>query len=51
MMANANHMDVSYVANLARIALTDDETKLFQGQLDQVLEYVEQLNELDVSNV
>jgi len=50
-MADANHMDVSYVANLARIALTDEETVLFQGQLDQVLEYVEQLGELDVSNV
>ena len=50
-MANANHMDVSYIANLARIALTDEETNLFQGQLDQVLEYVEQLGELDVSNV
>jgi aspartyl-tRNA(Asn)/glutamyl-tRNA(Gln) amidotransferase subunit C len=44
-------MDVSYVANLARIELTDEETTLFQGQLDQVLEYVEQLNELDVSDV
>jgi aspartyl-tRNA(Asn)/glutamyl-tRNA(Gln) amidotransferase subunit C len=44
-------MDVSYIANLARIALTDEETTLFQGQLDQVLEYVEQLGELDVSNV
>ena len=50
-MADANHMNVSYVANLARIALTDEETTLFQGQLDQVLEYVEQLGELDVSNV
>lgn len=50
-MANATHIDVSYVANLARIQLTDEETKLFQGQLDQVLEYVEQLSELDVSNV
>ena len=50
-MADANHMDVSYVANLARITLTDEETTLFQGQLDQVLEYVEQLGELDVSNV
>ena len=50
-MVDANHMDVSYVANLARIELTDEETKLFQGQLDQVLEYVEQLGELDVSNV
>ena len=50
-MSDGNHMDVSYVANLARIELTDEETKLFQGQLDQVLEYVEQLGELDVSNV
>ncbi|HKK30558.1 MAG TPA: Asp-tRNA(Asn)/Glu-tRNA(Gln) amidotransferase subunit GatC [Alphaproteobacteria bacterium] len=50
-MTDANHMDVSYVANLARIELTDEETTLFQGQLDQVLDYVEQLNELDVSNV
>ena len=50
-MADANHMDVSYIANLARIELTDEETTLFQGQLDQVLEYVEQLGELDVSNV
>ncbi|MDF7799871.1 Asp-tRNA(Asn)/Glu-tRNA(Gln) amidotransferase subunit GatC [Pontiellaceae bacterium B1224] len=44
-------MDVGYVAKLACIDLTDEETTLFQGQLDQVLHYVEQLNELDVSNV
>ena len=41
-------MDVGYVADLARIELTDGETALFQGQLDQVLHYVEQLGELDV---
>jgi len=50
-MSDTNRMDVSYVANLARIELTDEEATLFQGQLDQVLEYVEQLGELDVSNV
>lgn len=44
-------MDVSYVAHLARINLTEEETELFQGQLDQVLHYVEQLDELDVSDV
>ena len=44
-------MDVGYVAHLACIELTDEETALFQGQLDQVLHYVEQLNELDVSDV
>lgn len=44
-------MDVGYVAHLARIDLTDEETALFQGQLDQVLHYVEQLGELDVEEV
>lgn len=44
-------MDVGYVAKLACIDLTDEEKMLFQGQLDQVLHYVEQLNELDVSDV
>ena len=50
-MSDTNHMDVSYIANLARIELTDEETTLFQGQLDQVLEYVDQISELDVSSV
>ncbi len=44
-------MDVGYVAKLACIDLTEEETTLFQGQLNQVLHYVEQLDELDVSNV
>ena len=44
-------MDVADVAKLACIDLTDEETTLFQGQLDQVLKYVDQLNELDVSDV
>lgn len=44
-------MDVGYVAKLACIDLTEEEKTQFQGQLDQVLHYVEQLNELDVSDV
>ncbi len=51
-MSEANQgMDVGYVAKLACIDLTDEEKGLFQGQLDQVLHYVEQLNALDVSHV
>ncbi|HPR83619.1 MAG TPA: Asp-tRNA(Asn)/Glu-tRNA(Gln) amidotransferase subunit GatC [Pontiellaceae bacterium] len=50
-MAHSTHIDVSYVAHLARIHLADGEAPLFQGQLDQVLTYVEQLGELDVSAV
>jgi aspartyl-tRNA(Asn)/glutamyl-tRNA(Gln) amidotransferase subunit C len=44
-------LDVRYVANLARIDLSDDEITRFQSQLGRVLEYVEQLNQVDVSQV
>ena len=44
-------IDVGYVAKLACIDLTSAEKELFQGQLDQVLHYVEQLDEPDVSHV
>ncbi len=51
-MSNATQgMDVGYVAHLARLELTAEETALFQGQLDQILHYVEQLNALDVAGV
>jgi len=51
-MSEANDgMDVGYVARLACIDLTEEETTLFQGQLDQVLHYVAQLDELDVGDV
>lgn len=44
-------MNVRDVARLARIRLTDDEAKEYQGQLDQILKYVEQLERLDVSGI
>ncbi len=44
-------MDVGYVAKLACIDLSAEEKALFQGQLEQVLHYVEQLDELDVGGV
>lgn len=44
-------LDVRYVANLARIDLSDAEIAQFQSQLGRVLEYVEQLERVDVSNV
>lgn len=43
--------DVRYVANLARIDLSDEEVAQFQNQLSKVLEYVEQLKRVDVSSV
>jgi aspartyl-tRNA(Asn)/glutamyl-tRNA(Gln) amidotransferase subunit C len=44
-------LDVRYVANLARIDLSDEEVIKFQDQLSHVLAYVEQLKSIDVSGV
>jgi aspartyl-tRNA(Asn)/glutamyl-tRNA(Gln) amidotransferase subunit C len=50
-MAGASEIDVAYVAKLARLDLSDAETRLFQKQLGEVLKYAEKLREVDVSHV
>jgi len=50
-MAKTSDLDVAYVARLARLNLTGEETELFQKQLGDVLKYAEKLREVDVSNV
>ena len=46
-----SHIDVRYVANLARLELTDAEVGVFQPQLESILGYAEGLSKLDVSGV
>jgi aspartyl-tRNA(Asn)/glutamyl-tRNA(Gln) amidotransferase subunit C len=43
--------DVEHVAALARLGLTDDEIDLMQGQLNRILEAVNQLQSVDTSSV
>jgi aspartyl-tRNA(Asn)/glutamyl-tRNA(Gln) amidotransferase subunit C len=42
---------VRRVAHLARIAVTEDEVAHLQGELNSILAFVEQLNELDTEGV
>lgn len=42
---------VQKVAHLARLQLTPDEEEKFTTQLNSILDYFDQLSELDVSNV
>ncbi len=44
-------LDVAYVAQLARINLTPEETELFQKQLGEVLHYADKLREVNVDGV
>ena len=46
-----NHIDVRYVADLARLELTDAECEMFQPQLDAILKYAESLMQLDVEGI
>ena len=50
-MALPNELDVAYVAQLARLNLTAEETALFQTQLADVLAHATKLQELDLENV
>ncbi len=50
-MATIDRPTVEHVANLSRLALTDDELRLFQTQLSRILDYIGQLNELDTTDV
>jgi aspartyl-tRNA(Asn)/glutamyl-tRNA(Gln) amidotransferase subunit C len=50
-MASTSDLDVAYVAKLARLNLTAEETQLFQNQLGRVLEYADKLRNVDVSHV
>jgi aspartyl-tRNA(Asn)/glutamyl-tRNA(Gln) amidotransferase subunit C len=42
---------VRYIATLARLRFTDDEEERLAGQMNDILGYVEKLDELDTSGV
>ena len=50
-MSDKGSIDIDYVANLARIELSDKERELFSSKLGSILNYFEQLNEVDVTGV
>lgn len=51
MSKDTGKIDVSYVAHLARMHLTDEECELFQGQMEQIVGYMQKINELDLDGI
>lgn len=43
--------DVQYVANLARLQLSDEEAEGLKKDMNKILGYIDQLNELDTTEV
>lgn len=44
-------IDVSYVAELARLELSDEEKAVFQPQLESIVKYVEKISEVDTDGI
>ena len=50
-MTKLSRDDVLKLARLSRISLTDDEVTEFSEELSNILQYVEQLSDVDVSDL
>lgn len=51
MATKIDEQQVRHISHLARLQPTDEEVTRFCEQLSAILEYVEQLNEVDTDNV
>lgn len=50
-MSAGSDLNIDYVANLARLALTTAEKEQFARQLGDILHYVDKLSQVDVTGV
>ena len=46
-----SHAEVEHIAELAKLALTEEEKEKFRGQLSAILEYAEMLQQLDTEAI
>lgn len=50
-MAKLTIPEIEHIAKLSRLELTDEEKRHYCEQLSSILDYVEQLSEVDTENV
>lgn len=50
-MSNITRKDVDYIAGLAHLTISDETKDRLVGELASILDYIEQLKELDTSDV
>jgi aspartyl-tRNA(Asn)/glutamyl-tRNA(Gln) amidotransferase subunit C len=50
-MARITKDQVKHVAHLARLSVSEEEVELFTEQLDAIIGFAEQLNELDTEGI
>ncbi|QED46475.1 Asp-tRNA(Asn)/Glu-tRNA(Gln) amidotransferase subunit GatC [Cytobacillus dafuensis] len=50
-MSRISTDQVKHVANLARLAITEEEAEMFKKQLDAMISFAEELNEINTDHV
>ena len=50
-MSKISSSDVRKVAHLARLELPEDQIQTYTAQIEEILSYIEQLQEIDTKNV
>ncbi|HCI72155.1 MAG TPA: Asp-tRNA(Asn)/Glu-tRNA(Gln) amidotransferase GatCAB subunit C [Balneola sp.] len=48
---SVSEKDVRYIANLARLQVTNEEARSYAKDMSSILEYMDLLNEVDTSNI
>jgi|ERR1700730_14582097 aspartyl-tRNA(Asn)/glutamyl-tRNA(Gln) amidotransferase subunit C len=51
MMSRISLEQVKHVAHLARLAITEEEAERMRKDLDEIITYAEQMNELDTEQI
>ena len=46
-----NHDEILKIASLAKLHLSDEEVSLYTDQINEILEYMNQLDELDTEDI
>jgi aspartyl-tRNA(Asn)/glutamyl-tRNA(Gln) amidotransferase subunit C len=50
-MGDKSHIDIGYVAGLARIDIDPESQERLQKDMEDIVEFIEQLKELDVEGI
>lgn len=50
-MANISKEDILRTADLARLAITDEEANMYSGQITEILTFTEKINEINTDGV
>lgn len=48
---SVSEKDVHYIANLARLQVTEEEAKIYAKDMSNILKYMDQLNEVNTDDV